>query len=225
MSTSGVPPGRSFHTSVWDNLSNRMIVWGGFILGTGDTNTGGLYNPSTNTWTGATSLTNAPPPRLFHTAVWTGTEMIIYGGDETGFISNNGGRYNPSSNSWIPTSTIGASNIHKHSASWTGTEMIVTGGNVSDNSSSPSSTLSINYNPVSNSWVSLPNFNNTGDAKELHYSFLIGNMVLIWSGINKTATNPTPGYNNSGYRYFLTNTISSSTAIVNNAPLYLYQKN
>src|SRR5947199_6173741 len=32
-----------------------------------------------DTWT-ATSTTNAPSPRAFHSAVWTGTEMIIWGG-------------------------------------------------------------------------------------------------------------------------------------------------
>ena len=42
-------------------------------------NTGGRYNPGTDTWT-ATSTTNAPAARAFHTAVWTGSEMIVWGG-------------------------------------------------------------------------------------------------------------------------------------------------
>ena len=33
-----------------------------------------------DTWT-ATSTVNAPSPRFDHTAVWTGSEMIIWGGD------------------------------------------------------------------------------------------------------------------------------------------------
>ena len=55
-----------------------MIVWGG----TDDLshlNTGGRYNPSTDSWT-ATSTTNAPDARDDHTAVWTGSEMIVWGG-------------------------------------------------------------------------------------------------------------------------------------------------
>src|SRR5882724_7240435 len=48
-----------------------------------------------DTWT-ATSTTDAPSPRFVHTAVWTGTEMIIWGGwDGTNYF-NTGGRYNPS---------------------------------------------------------------------------------------------------------------------------------
>ena len=56
-----------------------MIVWGG----EGDPpifkNTGGRYNPVANSWT-ATDTTSAPDGRDNHTAVWTGTEMIIWGG-------------------------------------------------------------------------------------------------------------------------------------------------
>ena len=56
-----------------------MIVWGGYVGGIGVSNTGGRYNPSTDSWT-ATSTTNAPAARDFHTAVWTGSEMIVWGG-------------------------------------------------------------------------------------------------------------------------------------------------
>ena len=55
-----------------------MIVWGGGNNG-GYLNSGGRYNPSTDSWI-ATSITDAPAARNFHTAVWTGTEMIVWGG-------------------------------------------------------------------------------------------------------------------------------------------------
>ncbi len=42
-------------------------------------NTGGRYNPSTDSWT-ATSTINAASIRVRHTAVWTGSEMIVWGG-------------------------------------------------------------------------------------------------------------------------------------------------
>ena len=86
-----------------------MIVWGG-LGNSGVFNTGGRYNPSTNTWT-ATSTTNAPEARALHTAVWTGSEMIVWGGVGTGAIEfNTGGRYNPSTNTWTATSTTNAPN-------------------------------------------------------------------------------------------------------------------
>ena len=57
-----------------------MIVWGGVDETFNDTNTGGRYDPIEDSWT-ATSTTNAPLPRDSHTAVWTGSEMIVWGGD------------------------------------------------------------------------------------------------------------------------------------------------
>ena len=43
----------------------------------------------------ATSSTNVPEARGEHTAVWTGNEMIVWGGDGNTYL-NTGARYNPS---------------------------------------------------------------------------------------------------------------------------------
>ena len=59
----------------------------------------------TDQWT-ATTTANAPLARVGHTAVWTGSEMIIWGGGSG--ISNTGGRYNPSTDSWTATSMTNA---------------------------------------------------------------------------------------------------------------------
>ena len=76
-----------------------------------------------------TCVTNAPDARYQHTAVWTGTEMIVWGGQSYPFVLNTGGRYNPSTDSWTATSTTNAPDArYQHTAVWTGTEMIVWGG-------------------------------------------------------------------------------------------------
>ena len=83
-----------------------MIVWGG--AGNSDyLNTGGRYNPGTDSWT-ATSTTNAPTGRDVHTAVWTGSEMIVWGDYDRADYLNTGGRYNPGTDSWTATSTTNA---------------------------------------------------------------------------------------------------------------------
>src|SRR5262249_29546397 len=103
----------------------EMIVWGGFF---GVLNTGGRYNPSTNSWT-TTSLTNAPVDRWRHTAVWTGSQMIVWGGYNDSGAVNTGGRYNPSNDSWAATTLTNAPDARgNHTAVWTGSEMIVWGG-------------------------------------------------------------------------------------------------
>src|SRR5438046_218202 len=101
-----------------------MIVWGGVDFTT-YLNTGGRYNPDANTWT-AISITNAPTPRSSHSAIWTGSEMIVWGGG-----SASGGRYDPTTDTWTSPSVPGGRD--GHSAVWTGSEMIVWGGSEGTN--------------------------------------------------------------------------------------------
>src|SRR5439155_399386 len=92
-STTNAPSPRGLHTAVW--TSTEMIVWGGCNSGfpcSNLFNTGGRYNPSTDSWT-ATSTTGAPDARYAHTAVWTSSEMIAWGGYDGTSLFNTGGRY------------------------------------------------------------------------------------------------------------------------------------
>ena len=74
-------------------------------------------------------MINVPPGQDLHTAVWTGSQMIVWGGYGESNFANTGGRYNPSMNSWTTTSTANAPTARSsHTAVWTGTEMIVWGG-------------------------------------------------------------------------------------------------
>ena len=71
-------------------------------------NTGGRYNLANDSWTDDTTA-GAPTARYDHTAVWTGSEMIVWGGNaaHTGYL-NTGGRYNPAINTWTAVTTAGA---------------------------------------------------------------------------------------------------------------------
>src|SRR4030095_1769433 len=89
------------------------------------------YNPTTDSWVD-TTFTGAPGPRMEHTAVWTGTRMIVWGGCTTDSCTNfwnTGGRYDPTTDSWLTTATTGAPSRRAfHRAVWTGSQMIVWGG-------------------------------------------------------------------------------------------------
>ena len=132
------PSARSVSGPVW--TGSEMIVWGGYFFDGSDhyLNSGGRYNPNTNTWT-ATSTANAPDGRSLHTAVWTGSEMIVWGGEaglDLGYYFNTGGRYDPGTDSWTATSTVNAPDgRYRHTAVWTGNEMIVWGGTLYTNTS------------------------------------------------------------------------------------------
>jgi hypothetical protein len=98
------PSPRDSHTAIWNG--SEMIIWGGvFCCPAIDFDTGGRYNPGIDSWT-ATSTADAPLARWAHTAVWTGTEMIAWGGynDPGNLFLNTGGRYCPQSGA-TPTPT------------------------------------------------------------------------------------------------------------------------
>jgi hypothetical protein len=124
------PEARTNHTIVW--TGTEMIVWGGNFSGAFFGN-GGRYDPVQDIWTPLTGIdTGAPVGRTYHTAVWTGSEMIIWGG-MNGADLNTGGRYDPVNDVWASLSTDGApSGRSNHCAVWTGTEMIVWGGRPPD---------------------------------------------------------------------------------------------
>jgi hypothetical protein len=53
-----------------------MIVWGG-ATNEGQTNTGARCDPRSGSWI---ATTTASAPRSEHVVVWSGTEMIVWGG-------------------------------------------------------------------------------------------------------------------------------------------------
>jgi len=80
-----------------------------------------------NTWT---PIAAPPDARDSHTVVWTGSEMIVWGGEDNNFlVINTGGKYHPATDTWDSTNVITAPAARTgHTAVWTGSEMVVWGG-------------------------------------------------------------------------------------------------
>jgi N-acetylneuraminic acid mutarotase len=111
-STIGAPTARVAHTAVW--TGQNMIIWGGYPMGPAGPN-GASYDPLLDQW----SALPDPPGSLdstlgwyYHTAVWTGHEMIVYGGEipndyaQYTTTSSAGARYDPATGAWTPTTTL-----------------------------------------------------------------------------------------------------------------------
>jgi N-acetylneuraminic acid mutarotase len=192
-STTNAPVARGGHTAVW--TGNEMIIWGGDYYDGSDhfLNTGGRYNPDTDSWT-PTRIINAPTARADQTAVWTGSEMIVWGGIDDlppSGLSHIGGRYNPSTDSWTATSTINApSDRYVHTAVWTGGEMIVWGGTDFLNVFKTGG----RYNPSTNTWAPT-RIINAPDARLLHTAVWTDSEMIVWGGTGRG------GFRNTGGRY------------------------
>ena len=156
-----------------------MILWGGVFPATGNyTNTGARYNPATDSWTATSTGVNSPIGRKGHTAIWTGSEMIVFGGWDGVTEYNAGYRYNPTTNSWSLTST--GANVptgrYYHTAVWTGTEMIVWGG----------SSLNVNtggrYKVSTDSWTPTSTGANVPGGRAYPTAVWTGTEMIVWGG-------------------------------------------
>jgi len=173
----------------------RNDCLGGYGCGANcDLNSGGRYDPGTDSWV-ATNITNAPSARWYHRAMWTGSEMIIWGGtDGTNYV-NTGGRYNPIDNGWVASSVGNApSPRDSQAAVWPGSEMIAWGGIFCF------PCMDFNnggrYDPGADSWVPTST-TNAPFARDHHTAVWTDSEMIAWGGYNY------PGnlYLNTGGRY------------------------
>ncbi len=143
-----------------------------------DFNGDGVHSP----WT-ATNTVGAPSGREAHTAVWTGSEMIVWGGFDRFGPFNTGGRYNPTTDSWIVTSTTDTPTARSHHAAvWSGSEMIVWGGAQLNTGG--------RYDPVTDTWIALST-ERAPSAREDHTAVWTGTEMIVWGGSSE-------GYFNTG---------------------------
>jgi N-acetylneuraminic acid mutarotase len=176
VSSTNAPTARSFFSIVW--TGSKVIIWGGY----GSTspnfrNDGKIYEPSTNTWANMSSV-NAPSAREGHTAVWTGSKMIVWGGREAPNALNSGGIYDPATDSWATISNAGVPAMALHTAIWTGSEMIVFGG---QNMANASTNVCYRYNPNTNTWTQASS-THLPSTRNAHTAVWTGNKMIIFGG-------------------------------------------
>jgi len=168
-----------------------MIVWGGVDASNERSNTGGRYDPAGDAWTESTANVDVPDGRLSPTAVWTGLEMLVWGGSNSDGYENTGGRYYPAGDRWTPTSHGTGVPLARidHTAVWTGTEMIVWGGWGSDG------ILDYNtggrYQAWSDTWTPTSTGTDVPHARSFHTAVWTGTEMIIWGG----------NYVDGGYHY------------------------
>jgi hypothetical protein len=166
-----------------------------------------IANACTDQW-GATSTFQVPSVRTSHAAIWTGSEMIVWGGWGGGPVLNTGGIYNPTTDSWTGTSTTNAPTGRENpTAVWTGREMIVWGGYGGSNLNTGG-----RYNPSTNSWIATST-TNAPSGRSLHTAVWTGSAMVVWGGGDDTADLNTGGrYNPSTNTWTATSTTNAPSA-------------
>lgn len=197
VSTNGAPAARRWHTAVW--TGTEMIIWGGMSSDGGGSslnilNDGWRFNPASNTWS-QVSTNGAPSSRCLHAAIWTGSEMILWGGQSGSGLDiwkNDGARYNPTTDTWSPMNPTNAPSLRsRHTAVWTGSEMIIWGGWCN---CGPYEATGGRYKPATDSW-SPTDFTFAPTGRIRHTAVWTGREMIVWGG---TCANPTPNCNDGG---------------------------
>jgi N-acetylneuraminic acid mutarotase len=126
--------------AVWDG--NEMLIWG---------TTNAAFDPSTNTWR------HLPPSPLQWAspafAVWTGRQLIGWGGGGGDAVTGEGAAYTPATNSWkrLPPAPLAGSG-RLTTGAWTGHEVVVTGGEAPGRRGMHFFRDAAAYDPVGNTW-------------------------------------------------------------------------
>lgn len=148
----GAPVARSTASGVWTGA--ELIVWGGrtTLTEVGDGARLGITNGMPTMWKPISRMA-APSPRQAHTAVWTGTRMLVWGGISGTDLLADGKSYDPVADQWSPITGLNApSGRTGHSAVWTGKEMLILGGVDEDGETASAHA----YDPGLDQWRALP---------------------------------------------------------------------
>jgi N-acetylneuraminic acid mutarotase len=115
--------------------------------------------------------------RREHTAVWTGTAMLVWGGTDFSMY-NDGAQYTPSTDTWEMLPAVELAGRYDHTAVWTGWEMVVWGGTYGFPYADGA-----RYNPETKMWKRLPLVENGFAARNSHSMLWTGERIIIWGGI------------------------------------------
>jgi len=178
---------------------SKLILWGGNSCASTPvySNTGGVYDPATNLWT-AMSTTNAPAARTVANSVWTGTELVVWGGISSGY-TNTGARYNPTTNTWTTMSTTNAPIARTYFAmNYVNGKIVIWGGSDSNSNILSSGAM---YDLSTDTWTTMstlgptyttlfPNANSSISFETKVFYSMSGNSFKIFDTATNTWSTP-----------------------------------
>lgn len=165
---------RSNHTAVW--TGKEMLVWGGVRVteaGPQLLSDGAAYDPKDDSWR---RLAGSPlTKRVGHSGVWTGSEMLVWGGGEPPNVQGDGASYDPASDSWSALPDPPIDPRIGHAAVWSGDRMLIWGGSSTSTFSDGAS-----FDPASGTWSALPDAPIEG--RSFPAASWTGEGMFVWGG-------------------------------------------
>jgi hypothetical protein len=139
-----------------------------------------------------TATEDAPQARSRHLAVWTGSEMVVWGGTSNGAASgalSSGGIYNRATSEWRAVSLVNAPEARiDATVVWTGSTMIVWGGRNKVGTALADGGV---LDPTTNTWTAVPDDSLSGRYR--HTAVWTGSEMIIWGGRDQAGTQISSG--------------------------------
>lgn len=178
--TSSPPPAATGgQSTLW--TGTEAIIFGGrdeFSADDPSFSGGASFDPLTLLWTKIPRWPGYGGVRD-HAAVWTGREMIVWGGWEYGGPGATGASYDPLTKSWTWLPYDGSpSRRSRHSAVWTGTSMLIWGGAYYFETFLDDGAA---FNPATQTWTPLPPSGLSPRAD--HTAVWTGSRMFVWGGV------------------------------------------
>jgi N-acetylneuraminic acid mutarotase len=144
------------------------------------------FDPKANAWT-MLPTEGQPSSRSKYATVWTGSEMIIWGGTNSGDGNplTDGAAYNPATQTWRTITPAPATGLDVTSAVWTGTEMLVWGGysEYACGQDCVGSNYGYRYNPTTDAWQYITTAN-APSARVENGAVWTGQSLVVWGGVS-----------------------------------------
>jgi N-acetylneuraminic acid mutarotase len=180
-----------------------MFVWGGQdATQVPIFNSGGLYDPATDSWAMTSAGTNVPSARRYAHCVWTGSEVLVWGGEDASLVAlNTGSRYNPVADTWAAITTASApAGRFAAAAVWAAEasppRMLVWGGGDRFTGSYVYPALGGAYNPANDTWSPISTTSQP-TPRASHTFVWTGAKLVVWGGYS-APTAPWTYYNDGG---------------------------
>jgi hypothetical protein len=168
--------GRYDASVVW--TGQELLIWGGESCagaacpndGAPHLGDGAAYNVANDAWR---KVADSPlSNREAAATVWTGTEMLVWGGTTGQTLLADGAAYNPAEDTWRPLAGSPLSPRTGSVAAWSGREMLVWGGaDTADGAA---------YDPASDRWRTIARSPLEGRTASI--SAWTGSEMLVWAG-------------------------------------------
>jgi hypothetical protein len=161
-----------------------FVVWGGTV---GGEILGGLLCIVTATGTFQATALAPTYQRERHSSVWSGTELLVYGGIPGPVGVSGGERHDFAGDTWsqfAPEPPPGAPYRWGHVAAWIGAEMLVWGGLTSEDgtvASSPVANAGFHFAPATEEWSPMST-DGAPSPRSWTTGVVVAGRLFVWGG-------------------------------------------